>query len=98
MGDRYINIVSWNINGCSTRVKRKKILTYLKSENTDVAFIQETHFRNEEEAQKLRRDWVGKVFHNSVSSKSCWLLFLSIRNSILYCYNNLKIQLDVSYV
>lgn len=76
MGSRYINIVSWNINGCSTPAKRKKILTYLKSKDTDVAFIQETHFKNEDEALKMKRDWVGKVLHNSVSSKSCGVVIL----------------------
>lgn len=76
MGSQYINIVSWNINGCSTPTKRKKILTYLKSKNTDIALIQETHFKKEEEALKMKRDWVGKVFHNSVSSKSCGVAIL----------------------
>lgn len=76
MGSRYINVVTWNINGCSTPAKRKKILTYLRSKNTDVAFIQETHFRKEDEALKMKRDWVGKVFHNSVSSKSCGVAIL----------------------
>lgn len=70
MGNIDVNIVSWNINGCGTPIKRKKILSYLKSHHTDVAYIQETHFENENEALKLKRDWVGKVFHNSVSSKS----------------------------
>uniref|UniRef100_A0A3P9I561 Reverse transcriptase domain-containing protein n=1 Tax=Oryzias latipes TaxID=8090 RepID=A0A3P9I561_ORYLA len=70
MGNMDINLVSWNINGCSTPIKRKKVLSYLKSHGTDVAFIQETHFGKDKEALKMRRDWVGKVFHNSVSSKS----------------------------
>uniref|UniRef100_A0A3P8RWJ4 Reverse transcriptase domain-containing protein n=1 Tax=Amphiprion percula TaxID=161767 RepID=A0A3P8RWJ4_AMPPE len=76
MGSTGINIVSWNINGCSTPIKRKKILNYLKSHDTDVAYIQETHFENENEAVKLKRDWVGKIFHNSVSSKSRGVMIL----------------------
>lgn len=56
--------------------KRKKILTYLKSKDTDIAFIQETHFKKEDEAMKIKRDWVGNVFHNSVSSKSCGVAIL----------------------
>lgn len=73
MGSRYINIVSWNINGCS---QKEKILTCLKSKDTDVAFIQETHFKNEDEALKMKVDWVGKVFHSSVSGKSCGVAIL----------------------
>lgn len=71
MRSGYINIVTWNINGCSTPVKRQKILTYLKSKGTDIAFIQEMHFRNQDEAFKMKRDWVGSVYHNSISSKTC---------------------------
>lgn len=71
-----VNVVSWNINGCSTPIKRKKILNYLKSHGTDVAYIQESHFENENEALKLKRDWVGKIFHNSVSSKSRGVMIL----------------------
>lgn len=41
-----------------------------------MAFIQEIHFRNEDEALKMKCDWVGKVFHNSVSSKSCGVIIL----------------------
>lgn len=76
MANSYVNVVSWNINGCGTPIKRKKILSYLKSHGTDVAYIQETHFENENEALKLKRDWVGKVFHNSVSSKSRGVMIL----------------------
>lgn len=76
MGSMGVNVVSWNINGCSTPIKRKKILNYLKCHNTDVAYIQETHFENENEALKLKRDWVGKIFHNSVSSKSRGVMIL----------------------
>lgn len=76
MGNVDVNIVSWNINGCGTPVKRKKVLSYLKSHNADIAYIQETHFANENEALKLKRDWVGKVFHNSRSSKSRGVMIL----------------------
>ena len=52
MADRYIN-TSWNINGCGSHIKRRKVLTYLKSKNTDIAFIQESHMMGDEEAVKF---------------------------------------------
>ena len=76
MSSGHINIMTWNINGCITPIKRKKILTYLKSKGTDIPYIQETHFRDQDEAIKMKRDWVGHVFHNSVSSKSCGVVIL----------------------
>lgn len=75
MSTQHINIVTWNINGCSTPIKCK-ILTYLKSKGTDIAYIQETHFRHQDETLKMKRDWVGHVFHNSVSSNSCGVVIL----------------------
>lgn len=49
-------------------VKRKKILTYLKKKKADIALIQETHLNNEE-AAKLKREWVGQEYHSTFSSR-----------------------------
>ncbi len=64
---KYIRILSWNINGVKDLVKRTKCLSYLKSQQTDAAFIQETHLVDSEMA-KLKRDWVGQVFYRSFNS------------------------------
>lgn len=77
---RYINISSWNIKGCGDPIKWRKVLTYLKSKNTDIAFIQESHFMGEEEAKKFKRDWVGTVFHSSYSSKRNGVMILIHKN------------------
>lgn len=64
----------------------KKVLTYLRSKNADVAFIQETNFTNEDEALKLKCDWVGNVFNNSISSKSCGgFILIDKKTSMLCC-------------
>ena len=69
----FIRFISWNINGSQNPVKRKKCLTYLKSQQVDVAFIQETHLT---EVIKFKRDWVGQIYHSSYSSKSCGVAIL----------------------
>lgn len=68
-------------------LKGKKILAYLKIRKTDIAFLQETHFKDEKEALKLRHDWVGHVFHNSVSSKSSGVAIL-VRKKIHFVLMN----------
>ncbi|CAG5947255.1 unnamed protein product, partial [Menidia menidia] len=68
-------VVSWNINGCGNPVKRKKVLSYLKLQQTDIAFIQETHLKDDE-ARKFKRDWVGQVFFSSFSTKKNGVLIL----------------------
>ena len=42
----FVKVVSCNINGCGTPVKRKKVLSYLKLQQTDIAFIQEIHLKD----------------------------------------------------
>ena len=53
MANGYVNIISWNINGCGNRVKRKKIFTYFKSKQANIVFIQESHL-TDTEALKFR--------------------------------------------
>lgn len=65
---KYVRVFSWNINGVKDPVKSRKCLCYLKSQQTDVAFIQETHLVDSE-VVKLKRDWVGQVFYSSFNSK-----------------------------
>lgn len=64
-----LNLISWNVRGINSPIKRRKILTYLKRQSTDVIFIQETHLSDAEHV-KLRRDWVGHVYHSSFNSKA----------------------------
>ena len=71
----YVKVVSWNINGCGNPVKWKKVLLYLKHKQTDLAFIQETHLKDDE-AKKFKRDWVGQVYYSSFSSKKNGVLIL----------------------
>lgn len=80
MANRHINVISWNINGCGNPTKRRKVLTYLKSKNTDIVFIQESHIMGDEEAGKFKRGWVGKVFHSSYSSKQNGVMILINKN------------------
>jgi len=57
----------WNVKGLNHPVKRSKVLSHLKSMNTDIIFLQETHFKNDS-LSKLR--WIGQSFHSSFSSKA----------------------------
>ena len=54
-------------------------MTYLKHNKTDIAFLQETHFI-EGEALKLKRSWVGHIFHSSISSKQNGVIILTNKN------------------
>uniref|UniRef100_A0A3P8VFN6 Endonuclease/exonuclease/phosphatase domain-containing protein n=1 Tax=Cynoglossus semilaevis TaxID=244447 RepID=A0A3P8VFN6_CYNSE len=64
-----IKFTSWKVKGINNVIKRRKIISSLKKEGTHIAFLQETHLSDIEHV-KLRRDWVGQVYHSAFNSKS----------------------------
>ncbi len=62
-----LNVITFNVRGLGHPIKRKRVLTFLKKEKIDIAFLQETHLSNEEH-KKLKRDWVGQVYFYSFTS------------------------------
>ncbi len=44
----HIGFITWNINGWGSPVKRKKVQSYLKHKQVDVAFVQENHITDNE--------------------------------------------------
>lgn len=51
----------------ATQHNTVRVLTFLKKEKVDIAFLQETHLSIEEH-KKLKRDWVGEVYFSSFTS------------------------------
>lgn len=64
-----LRFTSWNVKGLNSQIKRNKILNHLKQLNTKIALIQETHLTIADHV-KIKRDWVGQLYHSSFSSKS----------------------------
>lgn len=56
-----LRLVSWNVGGISTPIKRKAIISHMKKIHADIAFLQETHL-NLDEAKKLKSAWVREVY------------------------------------
>lgn len=66
---RPIHFVSLNTKGMNTWVKRQKITSYLQQLNSDIAFLQETHLKNDH-VNYLKKGWVGQVFHSRFNAKA----------------------------
>jgi len=62
-----VYVISLNVNGLRSPVKRNKILVKLKRANIDIAFLQETHLA-ESEHEKLKRQGFKYVFSSSNKS------------------------------
>lgn len=102
---RCIKYASWNINGSGNPVKRRKVLSYLKTNMVDVAFVQETHL-NEGEAQKLKTSWVKYILYSSFSSSRNEVMILVDRNTHFVLLKDIKdaegrlicVQVDLHFV
>ena len=56
MQNRSLKIASFNINGILNPVKRGKILSKLKKDKIQVAFLQESHLNDSEHAKLKDQD------------------------------------------
>jgi len=64
-----INIITWNVRGSGGQIKHSRVFSHLKYLSADIAFLQETHLRTVDHT-RLRKPWVGQVFHSNFNSKS----------------------------
>ena len=60
-----LTVVSYNIKGLGSPIKRKKILSQLKALHCSIAMLQETHLFEVELTLKLKRDWVEQIYSAS---------------------------------
>jgi len=64
-----VRFISWNVRGLNGPVKRARILNHLKYLKCEIAFLQETHLLVKDQV-RLRRAWVGQVFHSDLNSRT----------------------------
>uniref|UniRef100_A0AAR2JMC4 exodeoxyribonuclease III n=1 Tax=Pygocentrus nattereri TaxID=42514 RepID=A0AAR2JMC4_PYGNA len=81
-----LTFTSWNVRGVNDPVKRRKVLTHLKSLSSDVIFLQETHLKRDFHI-RLRFNWVGQVYHSSFSAKARGVAIL-IRKGVLFKHHS----------
>lgn len=69
----------WNVRGVNNYVKRKRILSYLKQHNIDIALLQETHLTDKEHV-KLKQGGYSHIFFSSFTSQARGVAILLHRN------------------
>ncbi len=81
---------SWNVKGLHKPVKRRTVLSFLKREHVDLAFLQETHLEENKDLPKLQHTWIGEVFMMSYASNSGGVDVLINKNIAFRSTNFLK--------
>ena len=51
MGYSHFRVASWNVNGLNNPVKRSRVMTKMRRENSQIIFLQETQLSQKEELQ-----------------------------------------------
>ena len=78
---RPVQCVSLNARGLNNAVKRQKIVSYLQQLQADIAFIQETHLKNDS-VNYLKRNWVGQLYHSRFNAKARGTAILIHKNVV----------------
>uniref|UniRef100_A0A803JAB7 Reverse transcriptase domain-containing protein n=1 Tax=Xenopus tropicalis TaxID=8364 RepID=A0A803JAB7_XENTR len=63
-----IKILSWNVGGLNSPLKRRKVLDRLKKEKPHIVLLQETHWRTKDKPS-LKDNWVGECLEASYKKK-----------------------------
>ena len=62
-------LVTWNVKGLNGPIKRARVFAHLKKLKAEIIFLQETHLSTANQV-RLRKPWVGQIFHSTFNSKS----------------------------
>lgn len=75
-----LTLLSWNVRGLRTNLKRGKVFSHLKSLSGDIIFLQETHIKHTEQ-WRLKCNWVSQIYQSTFSSKARGVAILFRRNT-----------------
>lgn len=55
-----LKLISWNVKGLGSFIKRGKVFKHLKSLSADIIFLQETHIKKDTQ-HRLKCNWVSQI-------------------------------------
>ena len=87
-----MKVGSLNVRGMGDLKKRKSIFNYVKSKNSDVIFMQETHAATKEMEFKWDNEWGSKVHHSRAPNTASGGVAILFKNKLKP--NNVKMLCD----
>lgn len=91
-----LRVVSWNVRGLGNATKIAKVMAHLQQLKGDIFFLQETHLRNRE-IMRLKRSWIGHIFHSRFNAKARGTAIL-IRNNIMFEQHKIIADTEGRYI
>lgn len=91
-----LNVITFNVRGLGHPIKQKRVLTFLKKEKLDIAFLQETHLSNEEH-KNSREIGSGKFIFLALLAIKGEPQFLFIKEYLSYLRSNIAISVEDKY-
>ena len=79
-----ITLVSWNVRGINSPLKRRKVYAHLRTLKADISFLQETHIKTTA-AKILCPSWASHVFQSNFSTKARGVAIL-IKKTIAFIH------------
>ena len=103
MGRSVLNIITLNVRGLGSVAKRRKLFLWIKKQQPDIIFMQETHC-TKSNVNNIDSHWLGPTFHslsNSSRSRGVSILFNPKMNikviDEFYDNDGRKILLNLEY-
>lgn len=83
-----MKLVSWNVRGINSPIKKAKILSHLKKLNADICLLQEAHLTDSEH-KKLQTSQFAQIVFSSYSSKKRGVAILIRKNKPIIIKNTI---------
>ncbi|CAI5689795.1 unnamed protein product [Oreochromis niloticus] len=74
-----LQLISWNVKGLGSSIKRGKVFKHLKSLSADIIFQQETHIKKDTQ-HRLKCNWVSQIYQSPFSSHARGVAILFGKN------------------
>ncbi len=68
-GGSTLNLLSWNVRGLNSPVKRGKVYAHLKKLGAEIVFLQETHIKTTTKFS-IKAPWMSQVYQSNFSTKA----------------------------
>lgn len=68
-GGGKLNLISWNVRGLNSPVKRGKVYAHLKKLGAEIVFLQETHIKTTTKFS-IKAPWMSQVYQSNFTNKA----------------------------